>query len=121
MARRGGRIRTHERNTNDDIDILGADLNVHEEHSIASVRPTDAKEINQNVEKNYRNRLMQDAFYHKNTHGLVYTGRGVRKGSATQASAGTTCPPPVSLIAARGEWSMGKVLDVYYHHATTTP
>jgi hypothetical protein len=45
---------------------------------------------------------------HANTH-------GIRKGSATKASSGTTCPPPVSSIASRGEWSMGKVLDLYWH------
>jgi hypothetical protein len=33
---------------------------------------------------------------------------GIRKGSATKASSCTTCPPPVSSIASRGEWSMGK-------------
>jgi hypothetical protein len=47
---------------------------------------------------------------HANTH-------GIRKGSATQASSGTTCPPPVSSIASRGEWSMGKILDLYWHFA----
>jgi hypothetical protein len=47
---------------------------------------------------------------HANTH-------GIRKGSATKASSGTTCPPPVSSIASRGEWSMGKVLDLYWHFA----
>jgi hypothetical protein len=30
-----------------------------------------------------------------------------------KASSGSTCPPPVSLIAARGEWSIGRVLDLY--------
>jgi hypothetical protein len=47
---------------------------------------------------------------HANTH-------GIRKGSATKASSGTTCPPPVSSIASRGEWSMGKILDLYWHFA----
>lgn len=47
---------------------------------------------------------------HANTHGF-------RKGSATQASSGTTCPPPVSSLAARGEWSLGRVLDLYWHFA----
>jgi hypothetical protein len=32
---------------------------------------------------------------HANTHGLC-------KGGATKASSGTTCPPPVSSMAARG-------------------
>ena len=40
---------------------------------------------------------------------------GLRKGSATLATSGTTCPPPIASIARRGEWSMGAVLDVYWH------
>ena len=40
---------------------------------------------------------------------------GLRKGSATLAVSGTTSPPPVTSIARRREWSMGKVLDVYWH------
>ena len=40
---------------------------------------------------------------------------GLRKGSATHATSGTTCPPPISSIARRGEWSLGKVLQVYWH------
>lgn len=47
---------------------------------------------------------------HANTH-------GVRKGGATKASSGTTAPPPVSSIAARGEWSLGRILDLYWHFA----
>ena len=42
---------------------------------------------------------------HANAH-------GVRKGSASFASSGTTCPPSVVSIANRGDWSMGAVLDV---------
>ena len=42
---------------------------------------------------------------------------GLRKGAATAASSGTTCPPPISSIAARGEWSLGQVLDLYWHFA----
>ena len=38
---------------------------------------------------------------------------GLQKGSATLAVSGTTVPPPVTSIARRGEWSMGKVLHVY--------
>jgi hypothetical protein len=44
---------------------------------------------------------------HANVHGL-------RKGSSIHVTSGTTCPPPVSSVANRGEWSMGKVLDVYW-------
>jgi hypothetical protein len=28
-----------------------------------------------------------------------------------------TCPPPIPSIARHGEWSMGSVLDVYWHFA----
>jgi len=45
---------------------------------------------------------------HANLHGIC-------KGSGTHALTGTTAPPPVSSIAARGEWSLGRVLDVYWH------
>jgi hypothetical protein len=40
---------------------------------------------------------------------------GLRKGSATHATTGTTCPPPLPSVARRGEWSLGAVLDVYWH------
>ena len=44
---------------------------------------------------------------HANAHGW-------RKGAATYATSGTTAPPSISAVARRGEWSMGKVLDVYW-------
>ena len=44
---------------------------------------------------------------HANAHGL-------RKGSASFATSGTTCPPSVASVANRGDWSMGAVLDVYW-------
>ena len=47
---------------------------------------------------------------HANTH-------GIHKGSSTSASSGTTCPPPVSSITAHGKWSLGWVLDLYWHFA----
>jgi hypothetical protein len=37
---------------------------------------------------------------HANSHGIC-------KGSATAVTLGRTLPPPTSLIAARGEWSLG--------------
>ena len=39
----------------------------------------------------------------------------IRKGSASFATSGTACPPWVASVAAQGEWSMGAVLDVYWH------
>jgi hypothetical protein len=50
------------------------------------------------------------------THFSVH---GFRKGSGTHASSATTCPPLFTSIAARGEWSMGKVLDVYFQFAAS--
>lgn len=47
---------------------------------------------------------------HANVHGL-------RKGSGIHASSGTTCPPSFVSVAARGEWLMGKVLDIYFKFA----
>jgi hypothetical protein len=47
---------------------------------------------------------------HANSHGF-------RKGSATAVTSGTTLPPPTSSIAARGEWSLGRILDIYWHFA----
>ena len=41
----------------------------------------------------------------------------MRKGSATMACNGTTCPPSISSLAQRGEWSIGKILDIYWHFA----
>jgi len=47
---------------------------------------------------------------HFNIHGL-------RKGSGTHVASATTCPPLFTSIACRGEWSMGKILDVYFQFA----
>ena len=40
---------------------------------------------------------------------------GFRKGSATYALSGTTAPPSLPAVARRGEWSIGTVLDCYWH------
>jgi hypothetical protein len=40
---------------------------------------------------------------------------GFRKGSATYVVACTTNPPSLPSIARRGEWTIGSVLDVYWH------
>ena len=42
---------------------------------------------------------------------------GVRKGSGTHAASATTCPPLFTSIACRGEWRMGKILDIYFQFA----
>ena len=38
---------------------------------------------------------------------------GVRKGAATDVTTGSMEPPPIPSILQRGEWSLGKVWDVY--------
>jgi hypothetical protein len=42
------------------------------------------------------------------------TSHGTRKGGATKITTGTTHPPPIPSIAARGEWSIGKILELYW-------
>jgi hypothetical protein len=42
---------------------------------------------------------------HSNTH-------GIRKGASLFATSGTTCPPPMSSVAKRGEWTLGQVFDI---------
>jgi hypothetical protein len=42
---------------------------------------------------------------------------GIRKGSATHVASATTAPPPIASIANRVDWSLGKVLDVYWQFA----
>ena len=44
-----------------------------------------------------------------------FNPHGFRKGSATYAASGTTMAPSIPSIARRGEWSIGKILDVYWH------
>jgi hypothetical protein len=43
---------------------------------------------------------------------------GLRKGAATHAVSGTTSSPSLPSIARRGEWSLGALLDVYWHFAS---
>jgi hypothetical protein len=44
---------------------------------------------------------------HSNTH-------GIRKGASLFATSGTTCPPPMSSVAKRGEWTLGQAFDLYF-------
>ena len=72
----------------------------------------------------YQEQLLGLVAHHREevmTHiGIDYINAyGLRKGSATLAVSGTTNPPPISSVARRGEWSMVKVLDVYWHFFRT--
>ena len=51
------------------------------------------------------------------TYIRTMSSHGLRKGSATHVSCATTAPPPIASIANRGDWSLGKVLDVYWQFA----
>lgn len=55
------------------------------------------------------------AVVQQHMEGSRFNPYGFRKGSATSAVAGTTMPPSLPSIARRGEWSIGSVLDVYWH------
>lgn len=46
-----------------------------------------------------------------------FHAHGIRKGSGSHASSATTVPPQFTSVAARGEWSMGKILDIYFQFA----
>lgn len=44
-------------------------------------------------------------------------GHGIRKGASIAVTSASTCPPPPSSVARRGEWSLGKVFDIYWQWA----
>lgn len=46
-----------------------------------------------------------------------FNAHGLRKGSGSHASSATTVPPSFVSVAARGEWSIGKILDMYFKFA----
>ena len=50
--RRAGRIRPHERDTDDTVEILGANIEVSAEHT-ASVRATERQDLNEKNKRNY--------------------------------------------------------------------
>ena len=43
-----------------------------------------------------------------------FNAYGLRKGSASYATSGTTQAPSLSSVAHRGDWSMGSVFDIYW-------
>jgi hypothetical protein len=100
----GGHIRPHERETDDLVPILGANIEVQELHSVG-VRNTEQRGINLKTNRNYRNRIKdlytffstaypeyysvgirelsgeqcnnRNSFFWKNKHDLLYTGINV--------------------------------------------
>jgi hypothetical protein len=106
MARGNGRIRPHERDTNDAVPIIGEGIEVTEEHK-ESVRTTLSNDRDEVTRRNYRNRIKEmctflfqnyhsyceaggvqelteeermnpDLFYHNNTVDLKYEGINVK-------------------------------------------
>jgi hypothetical protein len=101
----GGRIWPHERETNDYVAILGADLKIQAAHS-QGVRNTEQRGLVLRTKQNCRNQIKemyiffslhynnyysigiqklseadranQDFFRYKNTHDLIYTGINVQ-------------------------------------------
>ena len=100
-----GRVRPHERDTNNEAPILGANVEVLEQHS-SSVRETEQNDLSVKVKRDYRNRLKhmytfwkeqypeyysvgvreltevelgdKDMFWWKNKHDVVYEGLNVQ-------------------------------------------
>lgn len=56
---------------------------------------------------------MGDRLWHFVRPGHV-NGHGIRKGASVHVTSATTCPPPPSSVARRGEWSLGKIFDIYW-------
>jgi hypothetical protein len=103
-GRSGGRIRPHDRETDDSAPILGADIEVQVVHR-QGVRTTEQRGLNVVTKRNYRNRLKEiytffktaypeyynvgvqelseeertdlDSFHWKNSHDLIYAGLNV--------------------------------------------
>ena len=55
-----------------------------------------------------RNYSVRDGHFHPH---------GVRKGSGTHVTTCTMDPPPIPSVLMRGEWSLGKVLEVYWKYS----
>ena len=43
---------------------------------------------------------------------------GLRKGGATHVTSGSTHGPPITSVCRRGEWSMGDVIECYWHFSS---
>jgi hypothetical protein len=54
--RRAGRIRPHQRDADDNVEILGANIAVSAEHT-SSVKATERQDLNEKNRRNYRNRI----------------------------------------------------------------
>jgi hypothetical protein len=101
---RGGRIRPHERDTDDTNEILGAEMAVRAQ-DLANIRQTEEQNKEKKTKIDMRNRLshiytfwqdnypeyygvgvrpvtdedrqLPGRFYHNNTHDLVYSGLNI--------------------------------------------
>jgi hypothetical protein len=71
---------------------------------------TYCRQLSEMVKRHF----MEARFFLRLSH---FHAHGIRKGSGTHASSATTVPPAFTSVAARGEWSMGKILDIYFQFA----
>jgi hypothetical protein len=73
----GGRIRSHERDADDSVAILGANLQILVEHS-QEVRITEQLGLDRTTKRNYRNRI-KEIYTFFSIHYSEYHKVGVRK------------------------------------------
>jgi len=74
---------------------------------------------NGSASQRYCNQLSEIVMRHEDTAKNIlrlshFNAHGLRKGSGSHASSATTLPPSFVSVAAHGEWSIGKILDVYF-------
>mgnify|MGYP006157755839 CR=1 FL=1 len=102
---------------------LGVYLSIHQERlakteklfltpgaQLGNAAQTFARQVGEIAKRNYEMVRNYCRLSHFNIHGL-------RKGGGTHATSATTLPPQFTTVACRGEWSMGKVLDIYFQFA----
>ena len=81
--RRTGRILPHQRDTNDDVPIIGADIQP-DAADRAAVRATKQKQVTDNLRRDYRNRIMHIVTYLKDKYPTYCDAGGVRRLSAQE-------------------------------------
>ena len=77
---------------------------------LGNAAQTFARQVGEIAKRNFETVRNYCRLSHFNIHGL-------RKGGGTHATSATTLPPQFTTVACRGEWSMGKILDIYFQFA----
>ena len=102
---------------------LGVYLSLHQERlaeteklfltpgaQLGNAAQTFARQVGEIAKRNFDTVRNYCRLSHFNIHGL-------RKGGGTHVTSATTLPPQFTTVACRGEWSMGKILDIYFQFA----